>query len=90
MDIYVVFKDNDVCYFADNEQDIVHYLACTSETGFSYDIFKEKMDMSVDEWLDNGHLVVDLNGFIENGYSVGMFLTGIDYRYGSPYYLRTI
>lgn len=86
-EVIIVFRFNEICFVADNEEDIIEYLKLI---GFNQSDWEEDMGMSLQEWLDNGHMVGDLTEFLSNGYYISNFELGIDYRSGSPYFLRTI
>ena len=86
-EVIIVFKFDEVCFVADNEEDIVEYL---KTTGFNQSEWEKEMEMGLQEWLDNGHMVGDLTEFLEGGYYISNYELGIDYRSGSPYFLRTI
>lgn len=81
--IYVVFYDNgtncESCIVADNEMDIVKYLLITDEIKFDADRFEDDTKMSIQDWLDNGHRVDELNEWIEDDkFSINVFHLGYD------------
>ena len=86
-EVIIVFNAGEICYLADNEEDIVEYLQTLD---FNQSEWEEEMGMSLQEWLDNGHMVGDLTEFLDDGYYISNYELGIDYRSGSPYFLRTI
>lgn len=93
--VYVVFYDNgtdcEICIVADNEMDIVKYLLITDEIKFDADRFADDTKMSIQDWLDNGHRVDELNEWIKcDQFSIDVFSLGYDYRTGSPYQYRDI
>ena len=86
-EVIIVFRFDEVCFVADNEEDIIEYL---KTAGFNQSDWEEDMEMSLQEWLDNGHMVEELTEFLCSGYHISTFELGIDYRSGSPYFMRTI
>jgi hypothetical protein len=93
--VYTVLYDNgidwEICIVADNEMDIVKYLLITEEIEFDADRFADDTKMSIQDWLDAGHRVDDLNDWIgNNNFSIDVFSLGYDYRTGSPYQYRDI
>lgn len=93
--VYTVSYDDgidwEICIVADNEMDIVKYLLITDEIEFDADRFADDTKMSIQDWLDAGHRVDDLNDWIDNNnFSIDVFSLGYDYRTGSPYQYRDI
>jgi hypothetical protein len=93
--VYVVLYDDcedwEICIVADNEMDIVRYLLITDEIQFDVDKFVDDTKMSIQEWLDNGHRVDELNEWIKcDQFFIDVFSLGYDYRTDSPYQYRDI
>ena len=93
--VYMVLYDDgidwEICIVADNERDIVRYLLITDEIQFDAERFTEDTKMSMQDWLNNGHRVDELNDWIEgNFFSIDVFSLGYDYRTDSPDQYRDI
>lgn len=86
-EVIIVFRFNEVCFVTDNEEDVIEYLKVV---GFNQSDWEEDMGMSLQKWLDNGHMVEELTEFLCSGYYISSFSLGIDYRGGSPYFMRAI
>lgn len=78
--VYAVLYNNDICFMADNEEDIVNYLRQDPEIGFSDKSFEEKFGVSVQTWLDDGHRVDELNDEIKSKFYIQIYHLGYDYR----------
>jgi hypothetical protein len=84
-------KDWEICIVADNEMDIVTYLLIMDEIQFDAERFTENTKTSIQDWLDNGHRVDELNEWIKcDKFFIDVFNLGYDYRTGSPYQFRDI
>lgn len=84
-EVMIVFNKGEVCFVSDSEEDIVTYLESVC---FDRANWENEMGMSLQEWLNNGHFVGDLTDFLEDGYYISTFGLGIDYRSGSPRFMR--
>lgn len=93
--VYTVLYDDgiewEICIVADNEMDIVKYLLITDEIKFNVDRFVNDTKMSIQDWLNDGHGVEELNDYIEDdAFYIEFYCLGYDYRTGSPYQYRDI
>ena len=81
----IVFKGDEVCFLSEKEEEILAYV---ESIGFDKFKWEKDMGMTMQEWLDNGHYIGDLTDFLPNNYRISTFSVGIDYRSGSPRFMR--
>ena len=61
--VYVVLHEDEICFIADNEYDILKYLDLTDGTGYTHAGFTEELGIDPHVWLDNGHIIDDISEF---------------------------
>lgn len=88
--VYVVLHEDEICFIADNEHDILKYLDLTDGTGYTHAGFTEELGIDPYVWLDNGHIIDDISEFLDNDYYVTQYHLNYDYRHDSPYFLKEI
>lgn len=86
--VYMVSKNTLPCFVTDNEEDTVKYL--DSKGAFNNSKAEEWFAegvKSIMDWLNDGHLVEELNEVVSEPYQIDMYDPDIDYDDESPYYL---